>query len=190
MHSAMRLLASTVLLVLVVAQGLNAEDAKPAATQPKKSNIIPSAGEVELTNGIGDVKPSGKCLPGSTCPGLHCPHAYSWWLCRSLSGRHQELLQRCKSWRWQDRHLLDQTDTPSQTREHRRWVAVDTSNTPANGLYSTDTVPTGRAVSDKCVEDVSQYKIDRSRHINRDIALGKYSSTKGCLDAAAASTAS
>jgi hypothetical protein len=33
---------------------------KPAAKlEPKKSNIVPSAGEAELTNGIGDVLPSG-----------------------------------------------------------------------------------------------------------------------------------
>lgn len=31
----------------------------------------------------------------------------------------------------------------------------------------------GRAVSDKCQEDVVQYRIERSRHINKDVALGR-----------------
>jgi len=30
----------------------------------------------------------------------------------------------------------------------------------------------GRAVSDKCQDDVVQYRIERSRHINKDVALG------------------
>lgn len=65
-----RPLASAVLLVLVVAQGLSAEDAKLAANQPKKSSIVASAGEVELVNGIGDVKPSGGWGPTVNCTGL------------------------------------------------------------------------------------------------------------------------
>lgn len=32
---------------------------------------------------------------------------------------------------------------------------------------------TGRTVSDKCQEDVAQYRIARSQHINRDVALGE-----------------
>jgi hypothetical protein len=31
----------------------------------------------------------------------------------------------------------------------------------------------GRSVSDKCQQDVAIYKLERSKHINRDVALGK-----------------
>lgn len=73
----MRPLASALLLVLVVAPGLQAEEAKPAAAQPKKSNIIPSSGEVELPNGIGDVLLTGECLAESISLALHRPCAHA-----------------------------------------------------------------------------------------------------------------
>lgn len=31
----------------------------------------------------------------------------------------------------------------------------------------------GRRVSEKCQQDVAKYKIERSKHINRDVALGE-----------------
>lgn len=54
-------LGATLLLVLMVAQiaSTGAEDAKPAPKQQAKSKIIPTAGETELPNGLGDVLPSG-----------------------------------------------------------------------------------------------------------------------------------
>lgn len=37
---------------------------------------------------------------------------------------------------------------------------------------SADLRSAGRQVSDKCKEEVAKFKIERSKHINRDIALG------------------
>jgi hypothetical protein len=33
--------------------------------------------------------------------------------------------------------------------------------------------PAGRTVSDKCQAHVADYKVERSKHINRDVALGE-----------------
>lgn len=169
----MRPLAYALLFVLVVAQGLNAEDAKAAATQPKKSSIIPSAGEVELTNGIGDVKPNGECLPGQlilactvrmlTAPGHAGPcQADIKNFCKDVSPGDGRVVT-C---------LIKRILQAKQGNIAGGW-RLHTSKTLAHGMYSSDPASSGRVVGDKCVEDVNKFKIDRSKHINRDLALGR-----------------
>uniref|UniRef100_A0A7R9V0N1 Golgi apparatus protein 1 n=1 Tax=Chlamydomonas euryale TaxID=1486919 RepID=A0A7R9V0N1_9CHLO len=91
------------------------------------SNIIPSAGEAELANGIGDLPPAGPCKADIKA------------FCSDVTpgeGRLSECLVE------RQREMRD-------------------GNTP------------GRKVTQKCIDDIVAFKIDRSSNINKDVPLAR-----------------
>eukprot|EP00879_Flechtneria_rotunda_P000602 GHRR01000712.1.p1 GENE.GHRR01000712.1~~GHRR01000712.1.p1 ORF type:complete len:883 (+),score=207.41 GHRR01000712.1:2504-5152(+) len=123
-------------LLFVVALGNTAVLAQESKLVPaeKKSIIIPTAGEVVLANGIGDVKPDGPCKA--------------------------DIKAFCKDASPGDGRLV--------TCLIKRIQQAKQGNIA------------GRKVSEKCQDAVTQYKIDSSKHINRDISLAR-----ACKDDAA-----
>jgi hypothetical protein len=120
-------------------------------------------------------------------------------------------MQRRQSWGRQGVAVLGEAHQASGTGQHSRWalscslmpscmhpccvLCYDETHVVASTESRRSRVAclttwhcccTGRGVSDKCQAEVAAYKIERSKHINRDVALGR-SSGQGQLAALASS---
>lgn len=177
------------------------------ASSSKRSSIIPSAGETDLVNGIGDVKPDGGprgwcCCLGGGAAAVPTGRLLGGWLLRcsscctrrSLQGRREGNLQGRHARGRQGAAVLGEAHQADAAGQHSRCASgrpgllCPSLCVLVGRLYCVCTLlcvrtptPTylalcgcaGRAVSDKCQQEVAAYKIERSKHINKDVALGE-----------------
>ncbi len=167
-------------LALVLAASLALVHIATAADATvKTSNIIPSAGVANLANGNGDVSSSGilNAAPAAERMGKRSRAFTSR---RRVREGHQGVLQGRRRRRGTALHVPDQEDARDQKGQRRGCVGSCAELGLDRGLSLSHA---GRKVSDKCMDELATFKMDRSSNINKDVPLGacEIAANSNCL---------